>query len=1740
MSRLIKGLAGDYSLLRPMGNKRGTNAYDKHESLHAWYQFGTDISQSGDLPDLSNSTRVLTPSGSAAGQRPSAPASINTMAGAPAAGFPTGFPTKNTNFSNDLILHTWTTPGDDSFSFGNSKIDQPFSVAAWIITDTIGANQDFVAKWATGSGGGTYNDGKEWRVSIKNDGVIRFWLADDSTDDIVQADSNRAITSGTWYHIVATYDGRGGPGASLGMKVYINGELDSEGGYKTYGSDSNYTAMENTESSFSLGNLHNEDAIRDFNGKYAEVAVWSIDLEPGDVKTLYEARYGVSRFASGIVSNPVRVLIREHDQVEGRYPLNLRTAPGVKKPRFKPFDDTNTFVFTSPFANAFVIMVATPRNGDFLEMTGSQGVVKERFIFWEDEASSGSFAAAKGSDYPSAKFTPILLNIADYRQTDTQEQAALLLMRAINSSPLDIRAFYEPEVVEKFENSVEDAGHLGDFVRNDPVISAKLRLEYHTASQAIQIDDSHGGRVHAGNASLGYSKSRIQATQFTVTQMTGTNVRYPNLLGAHRLRTHGGPPGLDGTASPFTSPDISGKIKEVPGITDANYRPSFPEHFTPFDDSKIVSRQSSFFAEGTNELTLPGFSSPLKSKTQIVLEMSSSQKTDSHVFYASGSIWRNSATVIGNHSKDAPRGYFHPIAGVTGSGMAYWSPAKSRWEQISRKKYPLKPNDPANFKTMLGTFNTQSPFDWYGPGTSMGSQTFLSKEMGCLGFALQSSGAAPHHVSPSSHRSDHFSLSKAEHNLKMTRALDGYHTPVVQWYFPLGDQYNATSSQVYSMSDYISSPFLLEKMYVEVDADLGIHADLDQSTLPLTKVLFILNQTTNPDNPGLKYKIEPHTTLYVTKSQRGQADAAELLAVDGARGEWYFHDSPTANITAHGRRELITWAKIGLLRDDSPIFFDNFNFTGASSLDISNQQEAERILREEVYEKILTFTEAHQTRDSTNGIGHFGLSASFGFNLYPKLALRNDGVSFMHIRTSSQDYLGSPTIVSNPFGGAALDGLSSGRHLAEGLTSVQAHKSTGSYISCPAFVTSSLITGSTDVFGGHNYRHYDGMPSVLGGDFRISAKDRHYDVSPYLLLPTDNLIIGWQNHTAIGTYTGSMAQEQNVDRLRHVKITMFGSLVRDNKEYHETLDQILTTNEIHETIYGEPVVDQWDVEPLIALSGSTQDAMIKGTMKVFGQGIDKASVRIVFNSNPFPNQQRLALTGTADHQRMFIFDNSSGVCSGTVDGSNPAPDGTPGNPYQVPYSTHHTATGYGTVTTLAARINADSSLAIDAVQEDNVLRLKQKVGGIAGNTPILWIRGLELNGGVPTANAPGNPLVFQDETPEHELTMHFNGGTGDANPDAQGVRGRVGSIASGHAGTTGSLSRMIGHSSNALYEDSLVAPISTILLNPIFFPTLVSGRDKLLSPNELPNTNGAGAATTLPAGSTSLVLSANPLIPSFKILTQLGLHNQKQFNLQKTLSPASNYLESPGGSVVTSADRLVIDQSAYRPTGVSDSATSNLGFLGTPEYSLGQVVEGANATISATPGVSALPTLLENPEIKKAISSLFYAAPLITGGKRQWPSIRSLGLFGFGLFPHIHCYKYGFIAIEPHNPKAYFRRDRYGQFSDMLEQPPETFTRGLIVQTLDAPGSEFNREAVDFSWPNNGGPVKSRFFSRSGDEDVDPLNTNSQNLSAFATSSMPYIDGLNVDRDVINHPPPDMTDKTSISEVTSVDIDPPS
>jgi hypothetical protein len=113
--------------------------------------------------------------------------------------------------------------------------------------------------------------------------------------------------------------------------------------------------------------------------------------------------------------------------------------------------------------------------------------------------------------------------------------------------------------------------------------------------------------------------------------------------------------------------------------------------------------------------------------------------------------------------------------------------------------------------------------------------------------------------------------------------------------------------------------------------------------------------------------------------------------------------------------------------------------------------------------------------------------------------------------------------------------------------------------------------------------------------------------------------------------------------------------------------------------------------------------------------------------------------------------------------------------------------------------------------------------------------------------------------------------------------------------------------------------------------------------------------------------------------------------------------------------------------------------------------------------------------------------------------------------PLIRGWKYGLINGNAFYTAATWRTGRYGQFRDMLEQRLDS-----TFYTL--PRDEIANVKRKVKKANNvlNGPVSVRFINPITNTITQPDATWSSNLSQFATSSLPYFDGITTNRPEIN------------------------
>lgn len=139
-----------------------------------------------------------------------------------------------------------------------------------------------------------------------------------------------------------------------------------------------------------------------------------------------------------------------------------------------------------------------------------------------------------------------------------------------------------------------------------------------------------------------------------------------------------------------------------------------------------------------------------------------------------------------------------------------------------------------------------------------------------------------------------------------------------------------------------------------------------------------------------------------------------------------------------------------------------------------------------------------------------------------------------------------------------------------------------------------------------------------------------------------------------------------------------------------------------------------------------------------------------------------------------------------------------------------------------------------------------------------------------------------------------------------------------------------------------------------------------------------------------------------------------------------------------------------------------------------QIKDSNNPTGYALRGTNNWPEFRARNKTNPAVSAMGYEA--LTGS--YW-----------NFSPIIRGWKYGLYNGLPDYTSAYFRQGKYGQFRDMLEQRMYTVTVNELL-------------------PNNPDlncAVSVKFLD-SNENLTEAINTHSQNLSMFATSSLPYFD----------------------------------
>jgi hypothetical protein len=541
-----------------------------------------------------------------------------------------------------------------------------------------------------------------------------------------------------------------------------------------------------------------------------------------------------------------------------------------------------------------------------------------------------------------------------------------------------------------------------------------------------------------------------------------------------------------------TTSDIEPSFHSVPGsvkmgVVDDLLSVQTTSSLAPYVEAgnhHFVVNDDPFYATGSAiEDVGFGFTSPLRSKATIVIDLEPKIEN----------MYGQYAT----YAEDQPYDEFN-VSDTGSFPMQYFNHELKQWEGIGRGMRLYREND----YDLLNTF--------------------------CMGFG-QGDGF--------------FHSFKTQTEVNKNRAIQHgcmASTPIINYGFPCDPRYHATSSQIFSLSDKISKPFVLEKVVYEFSATLDgreiDYRDVGDWTkyintyefaTPIT-TFFILNQRSNTSfvadhvyySPGyetLYYKPEVPLSLPLTTRSLTET----------------FVDAT---------RDLVTYLQISSIG------------SGISSLDES-QHIKNALKRELTIMRELDGVDIHYLAGEYVLSGSCKISATVTSSINTQL-VRN-------IRENNK--YGTRTGLKN----------TSGRSLTSEF---------GQYANqSSAFVSRSV---SEVTYSSHSY------------------------ANPYILLPTDKLVFGWQLPTFHYISNYSNLTDPMFTFTIHPgkgRCILYGSLLQEGHEFHDTLNQELTTEQVHEAICTEPVLDQLITAPQFFWSGSYLAEYITGSMST-ASGLSRSVV----------------------------------------------------------------------------------------------------------------------------------------------------------------------------------------------------------------------------------------------------------------------------------------------------------------------------------------------------------------------------------------------------------------------------------------------------------------------------------------------------------------------------------------------------
>lgn len=603
----------------------------------------------------------------------------------------------------------------------------------------------------------------------------------------------------------------------------------------------------------------------------------------------------------------------------------------------------------------------------------------------------------------------------------------------------------------------------------------------------------------------------------------------------------------------------------------------------PFNESRVyIDSGSIFYQTGTSESILPGFKKPLSTKEMIVIDLS---PVTTAQFGYTGSLEK---TYQSEHTYDGNSGFDHasitrPNGVPSGSLMLYWD--------SSSRTFVKKGHIPSYKGVYLRDRNYTSPIgniSLIGNATSTSAQKVL-EDLGdnmCSAFnslspdAMILSSSAGGGTDPSKY----FSPSATGIT---SPSLESAGRPDSTFGFPFASKYDHTDTGVIKMSDYITEPFILEKMVYEFSAsfELGtVHSTAGGGAERHTALVGFqpaVGGITNSAGPGDVIRIghlsPQHYSFFVLR-QFFNANKPTTITqqfsnfANGIRSETDAAFGSRYNLVYSGsrlsqkNRDMIGYGQV----------FINFRTgkTNPGSLPSFDKTTHDYLTQQGLGREVNVFV-----------TGSFHHTGTFRMEFTPSVTRNYDKSASCYLPITPKSKSNNRSIAQTSAGTKTGLDFTTFFHQYKGAHGNDFELSTRSL--------SRRILGqeiSDDLI-------IADQSSDSLGPYKVSIRDTKKEDSPYILLPKDNLIFGWNAPLELVDGFSGLNNSKNMMNLHpgSGKITLFGSYVKESKQRLSQLNQLLANDIVHESIGSESIHDQFDIEPSSTFLGSLSEVTISGS-----------------------------------------------------------------------------------------------------------------------------------------------------------------------------------------------------------------------------------------------------------------------------------------------------------------------------------------------------------------------------------------------------------------------------------------------------------------------------------------------------------------------------------------------------------------